>query len=218
MIIFLEILILILLSIKHMYLTFWLLSLSYFKSYHTWSKEKDYRRIIIDYPVSDCVKPKKFKFLYKELELSDKGIPKEMYYIDLLQLYGLIPYTIILFAFSFINKDLSLLTAMVYVLFIASSEVVCELTAGRKSFYARYKLLNWQTFKCAYNSSKDPEPEKIGSCEIVDKVKRRGKYFATIKMVETGRMKSEVLITRVRREDESSVYTLYKICNVFYAE
>lgn len=61
----------------------WVMSLILFQMSYEKGNEHIYLEAIEDYPVQDCVKPKKFRFLYKKLnKLSYKGIPKEMYYCE----------------------------------------------------------------------------------------------------------------------------------------
>ena len=57
--------------------------------------ERFYLEIIEDYRMQDCVKPKRFKFIYKKLnKLSYKDIPKEMYYCETIKVYGFIRFPV----------------------------------------------------------------------------------------------------------------------------
>ena len=58
--------------------------------------ERIYLEILEDYPIQDCVKPKRFKFIYKKLnKLSYKDIPKEMYYCETIKVYGFLLYSLL---------------------------------------------------------------------------------------------------------------------------
>ena len=82
----------------------WVMSLILFQMSYEKGNEHIYLEAIEDYPVQDCVKPKKFRFLYKKLnKLSYKGIPKEMYYCETIKVYGFIIYSISAFVMLFID-------------------------------------------------------------------------------------------------------------------
>ena len=55
-----------------------------------------YLEVIEDYPIEDCIKPEKFKFLFKKLNtLSYKDIPKEMYFSSIAEYIGFWIYTVL---------------------------------------------------------------------------------------------------------------------------
>ena len=69
----------------------WVMSLILFQMSYEKGNEHIYLEAIEDYPVQDCVKPKKFRFLYKKLnKLSYKGIPKEMYYCETIKVSSIL--------------------------------------------------------------------------------------------------------------------------------
>ena len=71
----------------------WVMSLMMFQMSYESGNEQIYLEAIEDYPIQDCVEPKKFRFLYKKLnKLSYKGIPKEMYYCETIKDLSFIPY------------------------------------------------------------------------------------------------------------------------------
>lgn len=72
--------------------------------------------IIEDYPVKDCVKPVRYKFLFKKLnKLSYKDIPKEMYYGELIQVSGFLIYSVALMFLIFVSEYFSCLVGGIYI-------------------------------------------------------------------------------------------------------
>lgn len=107
----------------------WVMSLILFQMSYEKGNEHIYLEAIEDYPVQDCVKPKKFRFLYKKLnKLSYKGIPKEMYYCETIKVYGFIIYSISAFVMLFIDIQ------MTYWLGRSLYHTLCRI----KSFECRY--------------------------------------------------------------------------------
>ena len=173
--------------------------------------------IIEDYPIQDCVKHQKFKFLYKKLnKLSCKGIPKEMYYCETMQVYGFIIYSILAVIVFFIDKQWTCLLGVIYIAFYG---VLGLLSAGilkRKSFIARYKLLNKYNIRYLFWPENEPYPKRIGKCKIESVFRRRRKVFATVKILETGEVKNKVLVLGESKHEGDTVYILHEICNVYY--
>ncbi len=69
----------------------WVLSISMFYMSFEFGNERIYLEVIDDYPIQDLIKPRRFKFFYKKLnKLSDKDIPKEMYYSETIKVYEVV--------------------------------------------------------------------------------------------------------------------------------
>ena len=173
--------------------------------------------IIEYYPIQDCVKPKRFKFIYKKLnKLSYKDIPKEMYYCETIKVYGFILYSLLSFIMFFMNKQVIGVFGGIYIVFYA---VLSLLTAGilkRKSFIARYKEVNRHNVKYLFLPENEPYPKMIGKCQI-EKMYRQGKkVFATVKVLETGEVKNRVLILKKNVQENHGDGILYEICQVYY--
>ena len=86
----------------------------------------------------------------------------------------------------------------------------------KKSFIARYKILNKKNIKYVFLPNDEPSPRKIGDCQIIAETKKLKKTFVTVRMLETGEIKERVLQTSKKRQGNDSVYCLYEICMVFY--
>ena len=63
---------------------------------------------------------------------------------------------------------------------------------------------------------KEHYPKIIGKCQI-NSISRRGrKFFATVKILETGEVKNKVLVLGESKHEGDTVYILHEICNVYY--
>ena len=73
------ILVIFLWSKKYMPFLLWVVAIILLQMSFEYGNERLYLEIIEDYPIQECVKPKRMKILFKKLDkLSYKGIPKEM--------------------------------------------------------------------------------------------------------------------------------------------
>lgn len=205
---------------KQLYLIgLWFLFVIMFQMSYLTGNEHIYLEIIEDYPIQDCLKPKQFKFLYRKLnKLSDKGIPKEMYYCETIKVYGFIICSIAALFSFFINENITLLFGKMYFwLFVALSLVSANLLK-KKSFIERYKLLNKFNIKYLFRPEDEPTPRKIGKCHIISKTKQRGRVFVTVRVLETNELTERVLLQSKITNEKNDEYCLYEICNVFYVE
>lgn len=208
-----------LISQERMALLSWIICLFMLQMAFEYGNERIYLEIIEDYPEKDCVKPKKFKFLYKKLNrLSDKGIPKEMYYCETLKVYGFILYSLLFIGIIFIDKYLAAQYSAAYFSFNCVSSLLSALILKKKSFVKRYKNLNRYNIRYLFLPANEPNPRKIGTCRIVSDSKRRGKIFVNVIILETDEVKYNVLFQESNTSEVKSHYTLYEICNVFYIE
>ena len=195
----------------------WFMSIIMFQMSFETGNERIYLEIIEDYPIQDCVKPKRFKFIYKKLnKLSYKDIPKEMYYCETIKVYGFILYSLLSFIMFFMNKQVIGVFGGIYIVFYA---VLSLLTAGilkRKSFIARYKEVNRYNVKYLFWPDNEPYPKMIGKCRIEKMYGQGKKVFATVKVLETGEVKNRVLILRKNVQENQGDGILYEICQVCY--
>ena len=96
----------------------WLLLIMAFQLQYESGNVKCYLEIINDYPLDDCIEPNKSKFLFKNLlELSNKGIPKEMFYCEIIKIYSFIVYSVLSFLMFFIDEYRSGLIGIYYIYF-----------------------------------------------------------------------------------------------------
>lgn len=218
MIVFIEILLVMLLwSRQCMPILMWVMSVILFQMSFETGNEHIYLEIIDDYPTQDCIKPRRFKGLYKKLnKLSYKDIPKEMYYCETIKVYGFIIYSVMAAIILFYNKYLASLFGGIYIGFYAILSMLSAFLLKRKSFVERYKLLNRHNIKYLFFADNEPYPKKIGKCQIMDEFKRGGRVFVTVKILETGEVKERVLLQGKKRQGNNPIYSLYEICNVFY--
>lgn len=208
-----------LISQEKMTLLSWIISLFMLQMLFEYGNEKIYLEIIEDYPEKDCVKPVKFKFLYKKLNgLSDKNIPKEMYYCEMLQVYGFILYSLLFIGTVFIDKYLAVQCGVAYFSFFFLSNLLSAVILKKKSFVERYKCINRHNVKYVFLPENESRPRKIGTCRIVSESKRRGKTFVNVVILETDEVKYNVLLRKDEVAQAKSYYTLYEICNAFYIE
>ncbi len=96
--------------------------------------------IIEDYPKEDCIKPSKFKFLFKKMnKLSSNSIPKEIYYSKSVKFVGLWIYTFIGIVAIIVSEKVAVVVGCVYFLIAYGIDVIFAFIAKRKSFLKRYK-------------------------------------------------------------------------------
>lgn len=170
----------------------WVMSLILFQMSYEKGNEHIYLEAIEDYPVQDCVKPKKFRFLYKKLnKLSYKGIPKEMYYCETIKVYGFIIYSILAFVMLFIDIQMTYWLGGAYITLYVGLSLLSAGILKRKSFIARYKLLNRYNLKYLLGPEDEPYPKQVGKCRIESVFRRGRKVFAVVRMKDTGEEKTE---------------------------
>ena len=61
----------------------------------------------------------------------------------------------------------------------------------RKSFIARYKLLNRYNLKYLLGPEDEPYPKQVGKCRIESVFRRGRKVFAVVRMKDTGEEKKQ---------------------------
>ena len=100
-----------------------------------------YLEVIEDYPIEDCIKPEKFKFLFKKLNtLSYKDIPKEMYFSSIAEYIGFWIYTVLgLIVFLKNSYMASILGIIYFVVVYAIMGIGSCLIMVRKSSAAECK-------------------------------------------------------------------------------
>ena len=195
----------------------WVMSLILFQMSYEKGNEHIYLEAIEDYPVQDCVKPKKFRFLYKKLnKLSYKGIPKEMYYCETIKVYGFIIYSILAFVMLFIDIQMTYWLGGAYITLYVGLSLLSAGILKRKSFIARYKLLNRYNLKYLLGPEDEPYPKPVGKCRIESVFRRGRKVFAVVRMKDTGEEKNRVLVLGKKEHNRDTFYILYEICNVYY--
>ena len=218
MITFIEILlVMFLFSKQYIAVSLWIMSIIILQMSFERGNEHIYLEVIEDYPIKDCVKPRKFKFLYKKLnKLSYKNIPKEMYYCETFKVYGFIIYSILTIVLIFIDEYMASLIGGIYIGFVCVLSLLSGLVLKKKSFTERYKILNKQNIRYVFFSNDEPLPQKIGNCQIVAETKTLNKTFVTVRVLETGEIKERVLLQSEKKEGDNSVYSIYEICKVYY--
>lgn len=218
MIVILEILFVMFLWSKQLIpILLWLMSVILFQMSFEYGNERIYLEIIEDYPVQDCVKPQKYKFLYKKLsKLSYKDIPKEMYYCEILKVYGFIIYSLLAIGIFFIDEYLASLFGGIYIGFYSILSILSGCLLKKKSFAARYKILNRNNVRYLFLPDNEPYPRKLGDCQIISESKRGRRIFVTVKVLETGEVIERVLLQGKKKQGNNPVYSIYEICKVFY--
>ena len=205
MFIFIEILLLYYFFSKHyIAATIWVLSLFFFQSLYVKGYLDIYSQIIDSYPVEDHIMPKRFNFLYKQINIwYGHFIPKEMYYFDLIKIYGFVIYTLLLIIFLFIDEYTASIIGVIYIIFHIMMTTLSE-------FLMKYKCSNKR-----YVSNFTSPDHIIGKCKIVAKTKQFNKTYVTVIMEETGEVKEKVLLQRKILED-NAIYDLYEIEKDYY--
>ena len=195
----------------------WVVAIGTFKSYVCEGNRGTYMEIIEDYPVENCCKPNKCKFLFKNLSrLSWKEIPKEMYYSVLINYYLLWIYSITFFLVLPWNTKAACIVGIIYfsifvVILLSSLDIL-----KNKSFLSRYKLFNKYNIKYYFFPHNEPYPRKVGNCQIIKERRKWRKTFVTVSIIETGEIRDKVLLSGKKRQGENPVYRIYEICNVYY--
>lgn len=185
-------------------------------SYET-GNERIYLEVIEDYPISDCVKPKRFKSWYRKLnKLSYKDIPKEMYFCETIKIYGFIVYSLLLVVLIFCNQYIASLIGDIYIGFFFVLSILSAYLVGRKRFVARYKIFNRYNIKYLFNPNNEPYPKKIGRCHIIATTRKMNKIYVTVTVLETGEIKEKVLLQDKQKQGDNPVYNMYEICKVYY--
>lgn len=211
------ILVIFLWSKKYMPFLLWVVAIILLQMSFEYGNERLYLEIIEDYPIQECVKPKRMKILFKKLDkLSYKGIPKEMYYSEIIKVYGLVIYSVILVVLIFRDKHYASLCGIIYMGIVGALTIFCGFLMKKKSFLARYKILNKHNIKYIFLPGDEPYPRKIGTCYVINAYKKRRKRFATIQILETGEIKKKVLMEGKLHESEKWVYSVFEICKVYY--
>lgn len=182
-----------------------------------YGNERIYLEVIEDYPVHDCIKELKFKFLFiKLVKLSNKGIPREMYFYVKAYYISLWLYSVTIIICYFLDEDMANFIGIVYLIIIYIIGMICDFVMLRKSFRSRFKLLNIYNIKYLFLPGDEPYPRKIGTCYVINAYKKRRKRFATIQILETGEIKKKVLMEGKLHESEKWVYSVFEICKVYY--
>lgn len=197
----------------------WVLSIIMFHMSFEIGNERIYLEVIEDYPIQNLIKPRRFKFLYKKLnKLSDKDIPKEMYYSETIKVYGFIVYSVLAFVLFFINEYVASLLGGIYIWFYMVLSIISASLLKWKSFLERYKLFNRFNIRYLFLPEDEPNPRKIGKCNIISKTKKPSGVFATVRVLETNELIERVLLQSKIANEKKADYCLYEICNVFYVE
>lgn len=195
----------------------WLATVVLMDLYFSCGNEKCYREIIEDYPVEDCIKPRRYKFLFKNLNrLSYKDIPKEMYFSALVVFIGFLVYTPIGFISSFYSEILSAIIGWIYIFIVYGIDIVCIFVMTRKSFLSRFQMMNIHNFKYIFSPQNAPYPRKIGRCHIMKEQRKGKRTFVTVCMMESGEIIDKVLLRGKKRQGENPFYSIYEICGVYY--
>ena len=196
----------------------WFSAVVLFEASISKSFKEMYLENIENYPADNCCKPNKYRFLFKNLSgLSWKGIPKEIYYILIIEYYLLWIYTIIISFFILLeNERTAYIISVTYYCIVAALFIYCASSLSLRSFLSRYKLFNKHNIKYYFSSKNWPYPRKVGNCQIVKERRKWRKTFVTVSIIETGEIKDKVLLSGKKRQGENPVYSIYEICNVYY--
>lgn len=203
-------------NMERIYASIWLLTLLMLLMTIFWGNERQYWEIIEDYPIDDCIKVSCYSYLFKIKKHAYKEIPIEMYYSTKFIFLGFIIYSILGFVFTFVDKKISCIIGMVYVL-IAYGVYICGyIRMSKKAFLARFKELNRYNVKYIFGILDEPYPQKKGRCKIIAQYSKRGKNYVTVRMVDSDEVIENVLFLGNIRKGIDSVYTFYEICKVIY--
>lgn len=208
-----------LLSKQLMTILLWVMAIILFQMSFEYGNERIYLEIIEDYPIEDCITPKKCKFLFKKLnKLSYKDIPKEMYYCEIIKVYGFFVYSFAILFFGFMNEYMANFVGRIYIGFFCALSILSAGRMTRRSFLTRFKKINRHNIKYIFFPANKPYPKKIGKCKIMSESKRCDKRtFVTVKMLETGIVKEKVLLQSDIKSGNDRIYSIYEICGIYYA-
>lgn len=218
MITIIEILLVMFLFSKHyIAASLWVMSVILLQMSYERGNAHIYLEVIEDYPIKDCVKPKRFKAWYRKLnKLSIKDIPKEMYYCETVKIYGFIIYSLALIGIIFVNEYVASVMGVTYIGFISVLGILSGWMMTKRSFLERYKILNTHNIKYMFLTENEPYPRQIGKCQIVSESRRGKRTFVTVKVLETGEVKEQVLLQSKKKQGDNPIYSIYEICKVYY--
>lgn len=182
-----------------------------------YGNKRVYIEIIEDYPLEDCIKPYKYRFLFQNLSrLSYKDIPKEMYFSEVIIYVGFGVYSFIGFITLFVDELLCVIIGVIYFGVVYGIYMAGIFVMIRKSFLSRFIKLNKHNLKFLFLPENKPYPRNVGKCKVIQECKRGKKVFAKVKILDTGEIIEKVLLRGKIRQNSSSVYSVYEICNVYY--
>lgn len=168
------------------------------------------------YPINKLIKPEKCKFLFEKSNLPSQGIPREWYYYRVLSFYGFCVYTLIAIGVAFINQRAAGILFLVYVIIVGVCGIIVGGLENRRKFYAYFKKLTIHNLIYRIIGFNYPPKRKKGKCKIVSEYVRKNKTYVTVKMLETGEIKENILFAGVKKQGKDPTYNLYEICKVFY--
>lgn len=210
-------LVMFLFSKQYIAASLWVMSIILFQMSYERGNEHIYLEVIEDYPIKDCVKPKQFKAWYRKLnKLSIKDIPKEMYYCETIRIYGFIIYSLALLGVIFVNEYAASVMGAMYIGFISVLSILSGWRMTKRSFLERYKILNKHNIKYMFLPDNEPNPRKLGKCQIISEARRGKRTFVTVKVLETGEVKEQVLLQGKKKQGDNPIYSIYEICKVYY--
>lgn len=172
------------------------------------------------YPKSQCITPKRMKFLFAYREDVEGGseIPKEIVQMNIFGFYNLVFSAIVFLCVrEKFDGGLSALYSEVDTAVILVVMIVLRLKAGKAAFKNRFKKLNVYNWKYFLKASDiDSILQTIGKCRVVS-VKRKGKRkYVTVKMLSTGETLENILFCG--KLSRGKIYMLYEICHLKYVD
>lgn len=202
---------------NQMAISIWLMAIYALNMSIKYGNKKVYQEVIDDYPIEDCVKPQKIKFMFKYINnFCSTGIPKEMYVSELIKCMGFGIYTFAGALSLCFNEKVSAVIGIFYFIISYGINLICIFIMIKKSFLSRYKILNIHNFKFLILGINGPYPKKIGRCQIVQEYRRKRKKIVTVRMLDTGELREKVLMQGEKRLGDNPIYSIYEICKVYY--
>ncbi|MDD3217835.1 MAG: hypothetical protein PHC41_03345 [Lachnospiraceae bacterium] len=184
---------------------------------NTFPKMYESNHLWTDRPISERVKIRKFKWMFKYDNHEIKELPKELYISAHLCLWGyVIASAFYWFIVSIGKPDIALGVSLFYCIITGVCDITMGMIGHRKAFILRYKRLNRFNFKYFFELSEDEEyPQLLGTGKIVSTYSKGRKTYGIICM------KDDSVIYDVLLTKEISIYKnqegkVYEICKVKY--
>jgi hypothetical protein len=166
------------------------------------------------YPDLDRVNPRHLSFIWQPLKLmSDKSIPREMYFSDVFLCVVFIIYSVILFA---TNLKLKILVCKFYFTLFICTLIISRLIIAIKAFLNQYKKITRKNLIYLFNTNDKAVPRVVGKCKIICGNNKKRCFIATV--VDHNNQIIDRVIVNKKLCERNVDYTLYELHGVYYVE
>ena len=174
-----------------------------------------FQETVDTYPDRQRITPRYFQFIWKPLyPISDKQIPREIYYTDLFVCAVFVCYTLALVLFW--NHEILPVIAKHCLGLYIFSLIVSRLGVIYKAHLAKYKCLTCKNLRYLFDLNDESTPSVIGACKIIGVSRKSKKYVVSV--IANDQLFERVIIEKNAYRGENTRYMLYEFHGVYYAE